>query len=97
MKVDSYFGGCPKCGGTDGYVNVGRNHWFICVEHKTKWCVGSNLFSAWRFETEEEQRHLWDSLGLDDFTEVEPLLCNDPDILGGEHLVIVGASKGEVR
>lgn len=46
-------GGCPVCGGNDGFVNVGRAHWFMCDKHKTKWCVGDNWFRCWRFETEE--------------------------------------------
>ncbi len=41
---------------SDGYINLGRNHWFICDEHRTKWSIGSNLFSSWREETEEDWR-----------------------------------------
>ncbi len=47
------FGGCPGCGNTDGYLNVGPDHWFFCHRHKTKWRAGSNLFSGWRDENEE--------------------------------------------
>lgn len=58
LKVDkneiSYFGGCPQCGKNDGYVDIGCDHWFVCNEHKTKWWEGSNLFSAWREQTEEK-------------------------------------------
>jgi len=42
---DNYFGGCPECGGTHGYLNVNRNHWFVCDDHKTAWFIGSNIFS----------------------------------------------------
>lgn len=73
MKVDNYFGGCPKCGKTDGYINIGRSHWFSCEKHKTKWCIGSNLFSSWKDETEEEQRAIFDKLGFGNFKEVEPI------------------------
>lgn len=52
VETEEYFGGCPECGRTDGFLNVGRSHWFICKQHKTKWCVGSNLFSSWRYESE---------------------------------------------
>ena len=38
--------------------------------HKTKWCVGSNLFSAWRYMSEEEQNR--QRRELTEFTEVEP-------------------------
>ena len=47
-----YFGGCPECGQTGQCMNVNRDHWFVCDEHKTKWWVGSNLFSCWRDEDE---------------------------------------------
>jgi hypothetical protein len=55
-SYDSYFGGCPQCGGTHGCMNIGRDHWFVCDDHKTKWLVGSNLFSSWREENEETWR-----------------------------------------
>lgn len=78
MKVKNYFGGCPQCGQDDGFINVGRSHWFFCKAHKTSWCIGSNLFSSWREQSEEEQRRIYDEIGLDEFTEVEPLPCTDP-------------------
>jgi hypothetical protein len=60
---DSYFGGCPECGGT-GCLNIGPDHWFVCHDHKTKWCVGSNLFDSWREQDEtmwrDNQRKLAD-------------------------------------
>ena len=51
--AESEFGGCPHCGRDDGYLNVEREHWFVCHEHKTKWRAGSNLFSSWHEEDEE--------------------------------------------
>jgi len=47
------FGDCPQCGRNDGYLNDGRDHWFICHAHKVKWYTGTNLFSSWTLETEE--------------------------------------------
>ena len=47
------FGGCPECGQNDGYLNVGKTHWFVCHQHKTKWDIGFGLFSSWQEETEE--------------------------------------------
>src|SRR5215472_15623133 len=79
IKVENYFGGCPQCGKYDGCANVRRSHWFFCKEHKTKWCVGSNLFSSWTEETEEEQRALYYEIGLGSFTEVMPLPCTERD------------------
>ncbi len=67
---DDYFGVCPECGDYDGYANVGRSHWFYCTKHKTKWCVGSNLFSDWREQTQEEQIRIYEELGLGDFEDV---------------------------
>jgi hypothetical protein len=69
----NYFGVCPDCNKTDGYTNIGAGHWFFCKEHKTRWCIGSNLFSSWRDETEEEQRREYDELDFGSFKDVEPL------------------------
>jgi hypothetical protein len=71
---DDYFGLCPVCHRTDGYANAGRSHRFYCTKHKTSWLAGSNLFSDWRRQTEEEQRKLWSDIGLDDFKDVEPFV-----------------------
>ncbi len=54
IVTDQGFGGCPECGETNGYLNVGRDHWFFCDTHKTRWRAGSNLFSACSEETEAE-------------------------------------------
>jgi hypothetical protein len=71
-----YWGVCPVCHKTDGFANAGRTHIFFCREHRTRWVIGSNLFSCWRDETEEEQRALYDRLELGEFEEVEPH-CSD--------------------
>lgn len=47
-----YFGGCPECGHCDSCLNVGRDHFNVCHEHKKSWCIGSNLFSGWKDEDE---------------------------------------------
>jgi hypothetical protein len=52
ITVTGYFGGCPECGRSE-YVNVGRDHFLVCEEHKKSHCFGANLFSDWRDETEE--------------------------------------------
>jgi len=71
-RMDGYWGLCPVCHKTDGYVNVGREHWFICIEHKNKWPIGENLFSSWKYETQEDQRRRQQELGFDSFAEVGP-------------------------
>ena len=49
-----YFGAC-ECG-LPAYrmFNYGRAHWYYCDDCKTRWCVGENLFSGWRDESEED-------------------------------------------
>ena len=56
------FGACPRCGRNDGYLNVGRSHWFVCHEHKLKWWVGANLFSSWKQETPRRWHRNWERL-----------------------------------
>ena len=51
---DEHFGVCPKCFRTEGHLNIGPDHWYHCRKHKLKWNVGSNLFSAWRHESESQ-------------------------------------------
>ena len=68
--TDEYFGGCPHCGQNDGYMNIGREHWFVCGRHRTKWLAGSNLFSGWRDEDEATwERNRFKLAG---YTVVEP-------------------------
>ena len=69
--VQDHFGVCSACGKNDGFVNIGRGHWFFCKGHRVQWYVGDNLFSSWRQETEEEQRRRYDELGLEDFQIIE--------------------------
>lgn len=54
LPEPNYFGDCPRCGRNDGYLNDGREHWFVCYRHRLKWYAGSNLFSSWRTETPAE-------------------------------------------
>ena len=72
QKADSYFGLCPHCHDNDGFINLGRGHWFLCHEHKVMWFIGSNLFGNWRDETEDEQRAIYDAHGVGTYTEINP-------------------------
>jgi len=54
---ESEFGACPICATKPTFLNVGREHYAVCHEHKVYWHVGSNLFSAWRDESPES----WES------------------------------------
>jgi hypothetical protein len=69
-KAVDHWGGCPECHTYDCYLNVERTHWFVCHTHKKKWCVGWNLMSSWRDETQEQ----WDrnAARIADYEEIEP-------------------------
>ena len=65
-----YWGRCPQCGQSDGYLSIGRGHWFYCKAHAVKWCAGENLFSSWRADTEEDWKR--NAAFLNDFEEIKP-------------------------
>jgi hypothetical protein len=71
-RDDGHFGVCPHCHKTDGFINIGRCHWMFCREHRSTWCIGSNLFSSWRSETEGEQLAQYEALDFDKYETVEP-------------------------
>ena len=79
VTTDEYFGGCPTCGKSDGYLNIGRDHWMVCHKHKTRWLVGSNLFSSWRDESEED----WDKNTqlMAGYAKVDPIDPVSPPIV----------------
>jgi hypothetical protein len=72
QNFKDHFGTCPHCHDYDGRINVGRGHWLFCDAHKVRWWVGSNLFSDWRYQTEEEQRAIYDAKGFGSYRDVEP-------------------------
>jgi hypothetical protein len=69
-EEDDYFGLCPVCHRNDGALNYHRSHFIVCHEHRKYWWIGSNLFSNWREETEEDWKRTADV--LDGYEEVEP-------------------------
>jgi hypothetical protein len=71
VNTTHYYGACPECACTDGYMNVSQTHWFVCDRHMTRWSPGFNLFSDWRNETEADWRS--NAEKLDQYCEVEPL------------------------
>lgn len=77
QQTCNYFGCCPRCGGCDGYLNVGRAHWFVCEGCQTTWLAGSNLFSGWL----DESREVWDQNAdkLASFEIVSPSDCQCSD------------------
>ena len=68
IQSNTHFGSCPLCGKSDGYVNLGKEHWFICRDHKKKWYAGSNLFEGWKEQTVAQALSV--SALLDGYTEV---------------------------
>jgi hypothetical protein len=57
VATDEYFGGCPTCGNAEEHFNYRSNHYGACHTHRCYWGpFGSNLFSSWKDETQED----WD-------------------------------------
>ena len=73
---EAYWGLCPICRHNDGYLNLLYDHWFVCDEHRVKWCVGADLFSSWRDESPDVWADNWDR--LKGYAEVEPELPERP-------------------
>jgi len=71
INMDNYFGCCPSCGKTNGYMNVRSTHWFVCDAHKTRWCAGAGLFSDWTSESERVWKR--NATRLERYEEVEPI------------------------
>ncbi len=69
-KGVDHWGGCPECHNLDHRLNVHKEHWMVCHAHKKRWRVGWNLFSDWRYESEEVWRENAERIG--DYEEVEP-------------------------
>ena len=66
-----FWGGCPKCGRNDGHLNVGRDHYFFCQQHQVFWWLGSNFFTTWEWETQDDWQQNHEMLSK--FCEVECL------------------------
>lgn len=67
---DDRFGLCPTCHHTDGYVNDGAAHYFVCDTHRVRWFIGTNLFSNHQDETNADS--LADQKTLAAYAEVPP-------------------------
>jgi hypothetical protein len=94
-RAEDHFGLCPICRRTDGYLNAGRTHVFFCEEHRVCWTAGSNLFSSWRHETDEEQRAAFER--IEGFREVTPFFWPRKSNPGQEDTASVIAMLGEVE
>lgn len=76
VTTDEYFGGCPKCGKSSGYLNVHKSHYGTCEEHKAYWPIGSGLFSSWLDETESDWQRNRELLST--YEEVTPIRAAPP-------------------
>lgn len=89
-KNIAYFGACPVCHRTDGYICVGVNESdpeigmvavLLCRAHKKCWSAGYKTFSSWRDETVEQQKALQAGLGFwSDYEKVDPVYCSSEAI-----------------
>jgi hypothetical protein len=66
-----YFGGCPRCGKVAEFMDVDRQHFGTCRTCRTYWTAGANIFSRWRYMTQDQfdQNAAW----LSTCEEVEPM------------------------
>jgi hypothetical protein len=71
IEYSVHCGLCPSCGKTDGFVNLGKEHWFICRDHKSKWFGGVNLFEGWENQTVAQAESI--ELMLNSYKEVVPI------------------------
>jgi hypothetical protein len=72
LTAHNHFGQCPKCKKNDGYVNIGRNHWFFCKKHQVKWYGGHDMFPRWQ----DEHASLWkqNEEFMSFFLEIDPFM-----------------------
>ena len=85
MTLDTsseYFGGCPECGTNDGFLFHGRDNWFVCDTHQTKWLIGSNLFSGYLHMTDQELA--WQRDRLAGYREVEQIYVDRHILLNAD-------------
>lgn len=78
VTTTEYFGGCPTCGKSSGYVNIRSSHYGTCDEHRVYWPIGAGLFSSWLDEDEAEWQRNRDLLAS--YEEVKAVAAeNVPD------------------
>jgi hypothetical protein len=71
----AYWGVCPYCLRNDGYLNLGRSHWFVCHADRVRWLVGENLFSTWRHDTAADWDANWERIGS--YATCRPVLVHE--------------------
>jgi hypothetical protein len=68
--MSAKFGLCPHCRGSDGYLNIGPYHVFVCDQHMTRWQTTSHVL-----DWEDEDQAKWEANAdkLEAYTEVQPV------------------------
>lgn len=46
------YGCCPYCGYSEGPFNLFKENWFVCTEHRLRWCASYNVFDDLEGEAE---------------------------------------------
>ena len=78
---DSALGNCPQCGRAPVMRNYYADHLGCCDPCRVFWHIGTNLFSGWRWELEQNERKAeagWAAnrcLIEDQYREVDPLFA----------------------
>jgi hypothetical protein len=68
--MDYKFGLCPHCKGSDGYLNIGAYHVFVCDLHMTYWQTTSHVLP---WEHEDNAKWHANADKLEAYTEVQPV------------------------
>ena len=65
------YGLCPQCLASDGYLNVGAYHFFVCDLHMVRWQTTAHVL-----DWEHEDRAKWEANAdkLEAYKEVEPVI-----------------------
>jgi len=68
---------CPRCGKSGGLTYyIGRDHWCACKACKVRWFTGSNIFSGWRYMTDDDYEEHYEL--LKDFEDAECIYMASP-------------------
>lgn len=87
LREKNYFGACSVCGSSAGYLNIERNHFYICHKHKKRWNVGSNLFSSWHNENEQIWKKNWKKISKYDEITGDEWMHNKIEIIEKKYIL----------
>jgi hypothetical protein len=76
VDIGPMWGTCAVCGREpEEILNVVKDHWAVCHTDKTRWWIGSNIFSSW--QSEDESVWAKNAAILEGYRETPP---DTPDI-----------------